>query len=136
MKYSSYLIIILCFYACDKSCRIDPNFKNTYFLALSSVKISYEQEIGTPTPYNAERAFMFLGTITSHHSSRDASHFGMLYKSRKDYSRDISSWEDWFKNNGCSMTMYKADSILQSLNLPGVTSSNWIEYLKDSFTDE
>jgi hypothetical protein len=128
MKKGSLLAVLLIFcICCGKECKIDKDFNKIYYDSLLSIKTDYE-EVGTPQ-IDPEKAFLFLGSITGHHSSRDGTHFGLWYQSDEDYLDDIKKWEKWYEENRCIYTIEKADSIYSEIKLPIKVDSNWISYL-------
>ena len=125
------IIIIVFYFSCNENCPIDLDFAKVYNNALSTVTIEYEKETDTPKPYNVEKAFYFLGAISGHFSSRDGTHFGMMYKSNEDYQLDIEYWKKWYNNNKCEFNIEKADSIFKTLNLSNDSFITWKEYLEN-----
>jgi hypothetical protein len=99
-KYNLLAILMVFSISCGKECNIDKNFKDVYFDSLHSVKTDYE-EVGTPK-FDPEKAFLFLGYISGHQSSRDGTHFGLWYQSNEDYLADITIWEKWYEKNRCN----------------------------------
>ena len=47
-----FLMVLFLLYnlSCDRECSEDRSFTKIYANALSSIKISYERKMGTPTP--------------------------------------------------------------------------------------
>jgi riboflavin synthase alpha subunit len=116
---------------CSKVCPIDEDFKKIYQNSIETIKIDYLSEVGSSTPYELEKAVLFLSTITGHSSSRDASHFGMIYQSKKDFEMDIDFWEKWYDANKCVITIEKANLVPPSDEFNVQAFTSWVDFLEN-----
>lgn len=124
--FSTFILNLSCN---STDCRVDSSFVKLYNSSLSYIT-SYYEEGKDINEEKLFRAFVFMGKITEHPSSRVAGHFGIIYHSKKDYQKDIKIWKEWFNVNKCSFSYKDASKIFNRFSKDVKDGAqNWEEFL-------
>ena len=113
MKFC-YLFVLLFLANCSNSemnCEIDSKFEKYFKNSLETIRIHQEEQIGSKTPFNIEKALKFLEIMTEKKSSISVNPFGIFYNRTDDYENDMKMWNEWFEQNKCDLSKEKVDSI-------------------------
>lgn len=62
---------------------------------------------------STSNAFIFLDILTEIKPNVKGGHWGLYYDTEKDMTEDISSWDEWYKNEVCNVNLSKFNSDYQ-----------------------
>lgn len=95
----------------NPDCDVDEKFKEWFFIYLERCENFTKYFEGDDTEKVIESVY-FLNAVTGIQSNiylGDA----VLYD-KKEFKKDKKKWLDWYENNKCEITMFKADSIYEA----------------------
>lgn len=90
---------------------IDARFAEEFEKQLQTIKLSQRNKEGLIEPL--AHAHLYMSAVTGIESGITNLEFP-LYQRRMDFKRDVAQWERWFDENGCLMTLEKADSLYRA----------------------
>ena len=114
---NSLLFLLLCVISCKSNdCVIDKGIKKEFYKELNVVKRQYKGQETLVDEYTD--AIFYLEFVTS--IPTKASYSNTIgYRNGKDYTDDISSWEEWYRKNRCSINRKFIDSVLKHYEYQG-----------------
>ena len=107
-----YLVLVFflsCNYENSRNCDIDFRFESEF---RGKIELLKKSEIEKESVKISEKldALFFLSAVTNTKSSIRDIHVP-LYPDIKSFKKDVYLWEQWYKENKCSFTYEKADSL-------------------------
>lgn len=109
MKVVFYILLIFIFLSCCRgNCNEDVLYKKQFNQSLAILQRS---SLETQLVEDIRKAVIFLNATTGIEAEQFDIEHGVFYNNDA-FTNSINKWENWYSNNKCSMTISKADSLV------------------------